>query len=137
MKISLIHIYCDENRNNLSSEVNIPMDNLPYCIEIIQSIEKIKYTLINQVSVQNHENLTRKKGFVQQVLSHFKGRAPKQLEEKMKEDIAGMVEAEKMGKGIRQTLMHLQNALKTATVEDRNRIIKDINGAIKRITGGA
>ena len=137
MSVTLLHIFHDDNDPGaISAEVKIPVNNPIYCITILQTMDKVKNTIVKQLADQNNQKMSAKKGVMELARNLFKGKLAKEEEAKMNEDIKKMSDAEEIGKGIQSTLQHLQVVLNKADPEERNRLIKDINSTIQNITRG-
>lgn len=136
--IELITIsHADNNPGDISMQVNLPIGDARYCIEILQMLDKIKQDIIKKISLANNEKLKVEKGFLYKTQQLFGKKMSEKDKEMLNADLNKLNEAEKTGQSIQGTLNNLAKALGAAQGEERILLIKDINAAITNIIGGA
>jgi len=138
MSITLVHVYHeDDNPGNIGVQAALPLHDPRYCIEIMQLLDKVKSDTIKKLAEANQNNMQHERGFLHKMLQMLGKRMPEEERKKLGEQLSKMEQAEKTGQGIQTTLNNLAKALQTASIEDKDRMIKDIIASIENIVRGA
>jgi len=138
METTILKIFYDEEKDNsICVEAMFPLDEPKFCLELLQQMDTVKRETIKRLADANEKNMQRNKSFLYKVKQKMGLEISDEEEKVIETQLKKIEEAQKTGQGIQSTLNNLTDVLNSATNEDKDRMIRDINAAIKNIVGGA
>lgn len=137
MVVNLIRIFHeDDDSGNISTEVNLPLSDIRYCIQILKLLDSAKSSLIKQIHNQCKINIENEKGLIYRMQQMLGTKLSSKDSAKLCDELKTIEISENLGRGIQISISKLSNDLNRLDISDREKALSDINTAIERITRG-